>query len=76
MNKLRKVIAVPFDSAGNMIEGNFKDGIIGEASTISEATDIALSKGYKIADFETPDRVPGELIDDPLDAFAVSVITC
>lgn len=74
MDIIRKVIAVPFDIEGNAIEGNFKDGIIGEASTLEDAVKLAASKGFELSPLGTPDRVPGELIDEEMDAFAVGVI--
>lgn len=75
METIRKVITVPFDKDGNLIEGSFSQGIIGEALTHEDAVLLAKSKGYEIADFDSPDRIPGELIDEPVDAFSVGVIS-
>ena len=72
---MRKVIAVRYDADGNMIEGDFKDGIIGEAGTFAQALELVKAQGFALVDFESPENVPGELIDEALDAFAVGVIS-
>jgi hypothetical protein len=71
----RKVIATPYDSDGMLIEGNFKDSVIGDAETYEEAVALAISKGFLLVDFDCPDHIPGELIGEEIDAFAIGVIS-
>jgi len=75
MNKVRKVVAVPYDATGNLIEGDFNDCIIGEAETLTQAVTLTKAKGFTLIDFDAPDNVPGELIGELFDAFAVGVIS-
>jgi hypothetical protein len=70
---IRKVVVVPYDAAGWVVEGDFRDGVIGEAATFEAATALAIRKGYRLLAYETPDRVPGECIDADRDAFAIGV---
>lgn len=69
----RKVIVVEYDTDGQLVEGDFIDGVIGEAATIEDARCLAISKGYTLVAFQTPENVPSELIGEPADAFAVGV---
>ena len=70
---MQKVVIVPFTAEGEMVAGDFRDGVIGDASTMDDATELAKSKGFTIVDFDTPNSIPSELIGEDQDAFAIGV---